>query len=96
MSLTPTQLAALLASPALAAPNGTTANFVDPPNENGLAYFVTSFCMIIATVSCFIRGYTKICLVKAVRVEEILMLGAYVRRLLCLSNRKDADADIVA
>lgn len=81
MSLTSSELSALLAQPALQPPANVTPDYVDPPNKNQLAYFVTTFCMIIATVSFLIRAYTKSCLTKEVHVEEILMLGAYVGHL---------------
>ncbi|KAL2018125.1 hypothetical protein VTK56DRAFT_1255 [Thermocarpiscus australiensis] len=45
MSLSPEQLAALLAAPALEPPLGVTADFDNLPNQNGLAWFVTTFCM---------------------------------------------------
>ena len=86
MSLDSAQLAALLAQPALAAPAGVTADFDNPPNRNGLAWFVTTFCMIIATLSLLIRGYAKLWVKKEIHVEEVLMLGAYVRHFCLFSG----------
>ncbi|CAI0648515.1 unnamed protein product [Colletotrichum noveboracense] len=49
MSLSSDELEALLASPALAPPEGVTPNFDNPPNQNGLAWAVTTaFLMILA------------------------------------------------
>lgn len=79
MSLSPSALAALLAQPALEAPAGVTANFDNPPNRNHLAWFVTTFCMVIATLCLFLRGYAKLWIARKVGVEEVLMLLAYVR-----------------
>ena len=70
MAMTPEALEALLASPALEPPPGVTANFDNPPNENGLAWGVTTFCMVIATLCLFLRGYARMWLEKTVRVEE--------------------------
>jgi hypothetical protein len=78
MSSSASELDALLAKPALATPEGITANFIDPPNKNGLAWFVTTFCMVFATGLVLVRGYTKLRLLKTVHSEEFLMLCAYV------------------
>ncbi|KAF4835455.1 hypothetical protein CGCSCA4_v012628 [Colletotrichum siamense] len=49
MSLSSDELEALLASPALAPPEGVTPNFDNPPNQNGLAWAVTTaFLMLLA------------------------------------------------
>ncbi|RKU43781.1 hypothetical protein DL546_004585 [Coniochaeta pulveracea] len=77
MSLPPDQLAALLAAPALEPPAGVTANFDNPPNKNGLAWFVTTFCMVISTLFLLVRLYAKIWVRKETRTEEILMVLAY-------------------
>ena len=79
MSLSADELAALLALPALAAPAGTTANFDNPPNQNGLAWFVTTFCMVVSTLCLFIRLYAKVWMTKKPGIEEVLMLLGYVR-----------------
>ncbi|KAJ5754433.1 hypothetical protein N7533_003976 [Penicillium manginii] len=47
--MSPEVLAELLAAPALAAPEGVTPDFENPPNRNGLAWFVTTLCMVIST-----------------------------------------------
>jgi len=78
MSMSSEQLAALLAAPALEAPAGVTPEFGNPPNENGLAWFVTTFCMVIATLCLFVRMYAKVWVLKRVRAEEVLMVLAYV------------------
>lgn len=78
MSISKDQVAAILSTPALVAPPGVTPNFIDPPNKNGLAWFVTTICMIVATLCVFLRGYAKVWLAKKVETEEILMVLAYV------------------
>ncbi|KAG9566877.1 hypothetical protein KCU71_g3188, partial [Aureobasidium melanogenum] len=77
MSLSASDLQNLLAKPALPAPKGVTADFENPPNKNGLALFVTTFCMLFATVLVLARGYAKLRILKAAHVEELLMLCAY-------------------
>lgn len=64
------ELAALLASPAMEAPDGVTPDFDNPPNANGLAWFVTTFCMVITTSSLCLRLYARTWKTKQVRIEE--------------------------
>ncbi|KAH0370694.1 hypothetical protein KCU65_g2267, partial [Aureobasidium melanogenum] len=71
------ELDTLLAQPALPAPEGVTADFANPPNKNGLAWFVTTFCLIFATALVLARGYAKLRILRAAHVEEFLMLCAY-------------------
>ncbi|OOQ88418.1 putative 60s ribosomal protein l36 protein [Penicillium brasilianum] len=77
MSLSPEAVAKLLAQPALSPPSGVTPDFDNPPNTNGLAWFVTTFCMVIATLCIFLRLYSRCWLDKTLRLEEVLMIGAY-------------------
>ncbi|KAJ5344827.1 hypothetical protein N7452_002831 [Penicillium brevicompactum] len=70
-------LAKILAAPALPPPAGVTPNFDNPPNSNTLAWFVTTFCMVVATLCLLLRAYVKIWLDKKLRVEEVMMIGAY-------------------
>ncbi|KAK8191963.1 hypothetical protein HDK77DRAFT_62183 [Phyllosticta capitalensis] len=68
---------AILAQPALAAPEGVTPDFDNPPNENALAWFVTTFCMVVATTFFLFRLYGRIFVDKKFRVEEALVICAY-------------------
>ncbi|KAH9906806.1 hypothetical protein F4778DRAFT_800778 [Xylariomycetidae sp. FL2044] len=77
MSLSAEQLAAVLDAPALKPPPGRIANFENPPNENGLAWFVTTFCMAVSTLFFLARLYAKVWVPRKLRVEEILMVLAY-------------------
>lgn len=70
MSLSPEAVAKLLAQPALSPPSGVTPGFDNPPNTNGLAWFVTTFCMVIATLCIFLRLYSRCWLDKTLRLEE--------------------------
>lgn len=63
-------LAEILAAPALPPPAGVTPIFDNPPNHNTLAWFVTTMCMVVATLCLFLRAYVKIWIDKRFRVEE--------------------------
>ncbi|KAK1783185.1 hypothetical protein QBC45DRAFT_447946 [Copromyces sp. CBS 386.78] len=77
MSLSQDQIDALLSLPALEPPPGISPNFDDPPNRNGLAYFVTTFCLVVSTLCVFIRLYARVWIEKRARIEEVLMICAY-------------------
>ena len=70
MSLSPAELEALLAAPALPPPDGVTPNFDDPENQNGLAMFVFTFCTIIATLCLLIRSYARFWVERKFQLEE--------------------------
>lgn len=70
MSMSPEQLASLLAQPALDPPEGVTPDFSNPPNRNGLAWFVTTFCTVVTALCCLIRAYTKIWVARTLKIEE--------------------------
>jgi hypothetical protein len=70
MSLSSEAIAALLASPALAPPESVTPEFDSPPNQNSLAWFVTTFCMVVATICLFLRAYTKLWIERRPKFEE--------------------------
>ncbi|KAH7026716.1 uncharacterized protein B0I36DRAFT_415395 [Microdochium trichocladiopsis] len=75
--LDPPSLAALLGSPALAPPPGIDPQFDSPPNQNGLAYGITTALSIILSVCVAIRLYARIGLERQFRVEDGLMLLGY-------------------
>ncbi|KAL3496536.1 hypothetical protein BJX62DRAFT_193462 [Aspergillus germanicus] len=77
MSMSPEALAELLAQPALPAPSGVTPEFDNPPNDNTLAWVVTTVCTVVTTICLFLRLFTRVWLEKNVRVEEVLMVCAY-------------------
>ncbi|KAH7411401.1 hypothetical protein BKA64DRAFT_569183 [Cadophora sp. MPI-SDFR-AT-0126] len=77
MSISTEEVAAILSTPALMAPPGVTPNFDEPPNKNGLAWFITTTCMVISTLCVLLRGYAKLWLTKKIGIEEVLMVLAY-------------------
>ncbi|GAB1319242.1 Rhodopsin domain-containing protein [Madurella fahalii] len=77
MSLSPSELEALLAAPALAPPEGVVPNFDHPDNRNTLAVFVFTFCTIVATLCLLLRVYARFWVERKLQLEELLMIGAY-------------------
>ncbi|KAJ4397790.1 hypothetical protein N0V93_002027 [Gnomoniopsis smithogilvyi] len=77
MSLSSAELEALLASPAMEAPEGVTPDFDNPPNQNALAWFVTTFCMVIATACLLVRLYSRVWQQGKFRHIEALMVCGY-------------------
>lgn len=64
------ELEAVLAAPAMQAPTGVTANFANPPNRNGLAWFVTIFCLAAGTVCMLFRAYARMWKPKQIKIVE--------------------------
>ncbi|KAK3935732.1 hypothetical protein QBC46DRAFT_396858 [Diplogelasinospora grovesii] len=75
--LTAAQLDALLAMPAMAPPAGEVSNFVDPPNQNGMAVAVMVVCITAVVLCLAVRAYARIILLKRVQVQEYLILTAF-------------------
>ncbi|PYH89516.1 hypothetical protein BO71DRAFT_434746, partial [Aspergillus ellipticus CBS 707.79] len=75
--MSPEELAALLAAPALAAPDGVTPNFDNPPNRNSYAWGITTVCTIIATSCLCLRSYVRLWLDRKIRVEDVFAICAY-------------------
>ena len=65
-----TALAELLASPALAPPEGVTPQFDSPPNQNELAYAVTTILSVVLTICVGIRLYARIGLERKFSLED--------------------------
>lgn len=64
------ELEALLAEPALQAPAGATPNYANPPNHNGLAWFVTILCIAVGTICLLLRAYARMWKPRQVRTME--------------------------
>ncbi|KAI1372416.1 hypothetical protein F4677DRAFT_449534 [Hypoxylon crocopeplum] len=67
----------LLDGPALAPPEGVTAQFDNPPNNNGLAHGVIAACVTVATLCLIIRGYARLVLFKKLKPEDYMIAVAY-------------------
>lgn len=67
-----------LSAPAIAAPDGVTPDFENPPNQNAVAWGLLTLMMVVSTACVGLRGWAK-SLNQRVRVEDWMILGAYVR-----------------
>ncbi|RKU41627.1 hypothetical protein DL546_005339 [Coniochaeta pulveracea] len=76
--LTPEQLAGVLAMPAMAPPDNEVSNFVNPPNQNGMAVAVMVLCIVVVVLCLITRAYARIFLLKRVQIQEYLILFAFV------------------
>lgn len=63
-------LSELLNEPALSPPDGVTPDFTNPPNQNGLAWFVITACVAISTIAFAIRVYGRALSKGLVTLEE--------------------------
>ncbi|KAI0389135.1 hypothetical protein F5Y17DRAFT_450189 [Xylariaceae sp. FL0594] len=85
--LPPDEQQAILNGPALEPPPGLTSNFSNPPNNNGLALAVTILCLSVSTILLVIRAYTRIFVIRVVRLEDAISLfafGNYVAYVYCI------------
>lgn len=72
------ELDAVLEGPAMAPPDGEISNFVDPPNQNGLAIGVIAACTSVVVICLAIRLYAQLVLMRRVQVQEYLLVTAFV------------------
>ncbi|RAH46719.1 uncharacterized protein BO95DRAFT_431040 [Aspergillus brunneoviolaceus CBS 621.78] len=71
------ELVTLFAQPALAAPEGVTPDFDNPPNHNSLAWGIITVCTVVATLCMCLRIYVRVWLDRSIRLEDVLMIGAF-------------------
>ena len=76
--LTQEELDAVLEGPAMAPPEGEVSNFVDPPNQNGLAIGVIAACTSVVVICLTIRLYAQLVLMRRAQVQEYLIVAAFV------------------
>ncbi|ETS76596.1 hypothetical protein PFICI_11983 [Pestalotiopsis fici W106-1] len=76
-SMSSAEQADILASPALAAPNGTVSNLINPPNRNdiGIPVMATFFALVIITG--LLRLYSRVFVVRNMKLEDYLGFTAY-------------------
>lgn len=72
------ELDALLDGPAAPPPDGEVSNFVDPPNNNGLAIGVMALCTAVVVICLAIRLYAKLGIIRKAQTQEYLILTAFV------------------
>ncbi|SPO00341.1 related to integral membrane protein PTH11 [Cephalotrichum gorgonifer] len=75
--LSPAELEAVLDMPAMPPPADQFSNFVDPPNQNGLAIGVSAICIAAVVLCLGIRAYARLVLLKTVQAQEVLIFTAY-------------------
>ncbi|KAI1763848.1 hypothetical protein GGR53DRAFT_345732 [Hypoxylon sp. FL1150] len=76
-NLPPAEQQEILNSPGMTPPDGVEPNFDHPPNQNGLAIAISVICLFLVTFSASVRAYSKLALVKRVRLEDYLGLMAF-------------------
>jgi hypothetical protein len=76
--LTPEELDAVLEMPAMPPPDGEVSNFVNPPNQNGMAIAIMIICIAVVVLCLAIRAYARVILLKRVEVQEYLIFVAFV------------------
>lgn len=64
------ELVTLFAQPALAAPEGVTPDFDNPPNHNSLAWGIITVCTVVATLCMCLRIYVRVWLDRSIRLED--------------------------
>ena len=69
-NLTPAALQALLEGAAMTPPSGENSNFVDPPTFNTAMLVVDVLFLVLATLTVFIRMYTKIFINRKAHLED--------------------------
>lgn len=80
MSINKEQIQAFLAEPALPAPDGITPEFDNPSNRNGLAWFVTKFCLVVSTLCLFLRTWVRTIKQKKLHIEESMSQEAHAEK----------------
>lgn len=60
----------IVAGPAIAAPNGTVANFIDPPNQNITGEVTTPICIVIVMILVSLRLYSRIFILRVRHLED--------------------------
>ena len=60
----------ILAAPAMPPPEGETANFDNPPNQNTLAMVIITVTLALSTLCLLLRAYARIYLLRKVQIEE--------------------------
>jgi hypothetical protein len=68
--LPPEKQQALLLGPATKVPDGETLNFANPPNRTSLGVSLTITLMCIASISFILRAYSRIFLIRRIRIED--------------------------
>ncbi|KAI1098669.1 hypothetical protein F4804DRAFT_115729 [Jackrogersella minutella] len=66
-----------LEGPALEPPNGTTANFDNPPNHDVYGYVALILCLSLASIFALLRFYARVFYLKKVHIADFIGLAAF-------------------
>ncbi|CAJ2500642.1 Uu.00g034950.m01.CDS01 [Anthostomella pinea] len=75
--LPPEQQEAILNGPALAPPEGAIPQFDNPPNNNTAASAALTICLILSILAAMIQFCSRVFIVKAVRLEDLLAFAGF-------------------
>ncbi|KAH7323134.1 hypothetical protein B0I35DRAFT_477021 [Stachybotrys elegans] len=70
-----------LFGPAMTPPPGIVPNFEDPPNRTRLGFIITTTCLVITSFFWLVRVYSRLFLLRRVRLEDfagLVAMGMYV------------------
>ncbi|KAI0025051.1 hypothetical protein F4780DRAFT_768371 [Xylariomycetidae sp. FL0641] len=74
--------AQLLEQPALAPPPGVEPILDNPPNDNTLVHGVTAVCLLATTAAFLVRSYSRLVVLRQVRVEDGKSLTRFLSTLI--------------
>lgn len=60
----------ILNGPALAPPEGTIPNLVDPPNHNGMAIAIAVVCLFFGTSVGLLRAFSRLFVSRKLQLED--------------------------
>jgi hypothetical protein len=69
-NLSPEAQQAILDGPGMEPPEGVTPDFSKPENRPAVAIAVASVCITLVTLSVILRAYSRIIIVKKMRLED--------------------------
>jgi hypothetical protein len=81
LSLPPSAREAILNAPALEAPGDLKSNFDNPPNNDRGAIVLLTVCTSLVVILGVLRLYSRVFVIKSMKVEDYLGLLAFVSRL---------------
>lgn len=101
-NLPPAEQQEILNSPGMTPPDGVEPNFDHPANRNDLAIAISVICLFLVTFSASVRAYSKLALVKRVRLEDCTLPMPPSRQLISshtmvlLTQKHEIDLGVMA
>ena len=84
--INPEDQARILEGPALTPPIGVEPNFRGSANKNAIAYAVFSLNLVIGTVAFMVRAYSRLFILKKIRLEDGTVYPTVLPKLRAVSN----------